>query len=254
GWWFRPSSGGFAAVPDDLQFYVTKAPAGEVYDESVTRNAGGAVLTLSGQGAPDVSPTGPFTLVVNHLGDGHLCTPRSYTVEGGGAQAVREPPQHLASGGAIGFTTPGSYQLNTITGGGVFYVRLCWASNGPVSLNGSYLSARLPSVTPFGSTLGRPGTRQLNLGSLDQADYAVQSLQHPTSVTEGGWQWSARISPYEPLSFNAVNTSETQHDSYQAFLSGIVFGVAGGALVALIQEFVAPFRARRELRPPEPGG
>jgi hypothetical protein len=56
------------------------------------------------------------------------------------------------------------------------------------------------------------------------------------------------------LSFAATNTSETQHDSYQAFLSGIVFGVAGGALVALIQELVAPFRSRRDLRPPEPGG
>jgi hypothetical protein len=31
-------------------------------------------------------------------------------------------------------------------------------------------------------------------------------------------------------------------------------GVAGGALVALIQELVAPFRSRKELRPPEPGG
>jgi hypothetical protein len=56
------------------------------------------------------------------------------------------------------------------------------------------------------------------------------------------------------LAFTAVNTSETQHDTYDAFLSGIVFGVAGGALVALIQELVAPFRSRAELRPPEPGG
>ncbi len=56
------------------------------------------------------------------------------------------------------------------------------------------------------------------------------------------------------ITVSAVNTSETQHDSYQAFLSGILLGVAGGAMVALIQELVAPFRSRRELAPPEPGG
>jgi hypothetical protein len=57
-----------------------------------------------------------------------------------------------------------------------------------------------------------------------------------------------------PLEVSAVNASETQHDTYRAFLSGILFGVAGGAAIALVQELVAPFRARRELRPPEPGG
>ena len=58
----------------------------------------------------------------------------------------------------------------------------------------------------------------------------------------------------QTLNFTAVNTSETPHDTYDAFLAGVGFGLATGALIALIQELVAPFRSRRELRPPGPGG
>ena len=72
-------------------------------------------------------------------------------------------------------------------------------------------------------------------------------------MTSGGWQWSSAARPAVP-DVSAVNTGETQHDSYDAFLSGIVFGVAGGALVALILELVAPFRSRQERRASaEPG-
>ena len=77
---------------------------------------------------------------------------------------------------------------------------------------------------------------------------------HSACRPQGGWEWSPRFPAGQAITISAVNTSDTQHDSYRAFLSGIVLGVPGGALVALIQELVAPFRARRELRSPEPGG
>ncbi|MGO9334880.1 MAG: hypothetical protein ACLQCU_12685 [Acidimicrobiales bacterium] len=90
-------------------------------------------------------------------------------------------------------------------------------------------------------------TRQLKLGALDSADYTLQSITRPTSVTEGGWQWSPKLPAAEPITLSAVNTSETQHDSYSSRASS-------SALVALIQELVVPFRSRKELAPPEPGG
>ncbi len=98
--------------------------------------------------------------------------------------------------------------------------------------------------------------RQLRLGSpdADTADYTIQSLQQPKVVMSDSWQWPADKTLPEPLAFAAVNTSETQHDTYDAFLSGIMFGVAGGALVSLIVELVAPFRSRQERRTAEPGG
>ncbi len=82
------------------------------------------------------------------------------------------------------------------------------------------------------------------MGEGTTADFSVQSVVLPSTDYGGGWQWSGRPLADTPLAVSAVNTSETQHDSYQAFLSGILFGVAGGALVAIIQELVAPFRAR----------
>ncbi len=100
--------------------------------------------------------------------------------------------------------------------------------------------------------------RQLTLGTSDAttADFNVQSLPQPSSSTDREWIWAARKSQVLPqaLAFTAVNTSETQHDSYDAFISGIFFGVAGGALVSLVAELVAPFRPRQERRPPEPRG
>jgi hypothetical protein len=129
-----------------------------------------------------------------------------------------------------------------------------------VALNGAYLSASFPAANVYAARDAKAVTRRLNLGvsNTNTADYTVQSLQGPTNMTQGGWQWAARVSLStalpQPLTFAAVNTSQTQHDTYDAFLSGIVFGVAGAALVTLIQELVAPFRTRREMRHPEPGG
>jgi hypothetical protein len=121
-----------------------------------------------------------------------------------------------------------------------------------VATNGAYLTANFVPMTGDSFTVNL--TRQMNLGSGTTSEYSIQSVLQPASVIPGGWVWSPKTSSYDSIPLSAVDTSETQHDTYSAFLSGIIFGVAGGALVALIQELVAPFRARRELRPPEPGG
>ena len=260
GWSIRPSSGGFASVPADMQLFIPTAAPALAFTESISpASSGGTVLAL--EGTPqitDVVPTQPFTLVVNNLGDGRLCTPSVLTNDQLGL-AVHLAPQHARKSAGLAFVTLGKNLPITISGRGYFYVRLCWPSNGPVSLNGAYLSARFPPTEVFGATKDAPGiVRQLTLGSSDAttADFNVQSLQNPTSVTDSAWMWSARSAAAlgQALAFTAVNTSETQHDSYDAFISGIFFGVAGGALVSLVAELVAPFRPRQERRPPEPGG
>ena len=116
-----------------------------------------------------------------------------------------------------------------------------------MSLNGAYLSAVFPPVLPYdvGRTSDYVISRTLNLGSLTAADYAVQSSDQPTSALPGGWQWSGRPPASEALQFSAVNSTQTQHDSYQSFLSGILFGIAGGAFVSLVLELLDPFRSRR---------
>lgn len=260
GWSIRPSSGGFSAVPADMQLFVpTAAPALEFTETISPTGGGGSVLSL--EGTPeitDVVPTQPFTLVVNNLGDGRLCTPSVLTNDQIGL-AIHLAPQLLRQGAAQAFLTLGRNKPVTISGRGYFYVRLCWPSDGPVAVHGAYLSARFPPTEVYETTRDAQGfARQLTLGSSDAttADFSVQSLQQPTSLTDSEWIWAPRTSKVlmQALAFTAVNTSETQHDSYDAFISGIFFGVAGGALVSLVAELVAPFRPRQERRTPEPGG
>lgn len=260
GWSIRPSSGGFSPVPADLQLFVPTAAQALAFTETISpASGGGAVLAL--EGTPqitDVIPTQPFTLVVDNLGDGRLCTPSVLTKDQVGL-TLHLPLQHIRKSGALDFTSARNHPA-TISGRGYFFVRLCWPSHGPVAVHGAYLNARFPPTEVFAATNdAQDVARQLTLGASDAttADYSVQSLQQPTTVSDSEWTWAARTSHTalpEALAFTAVNTSETQHDSYEAFISGIFFGVAGGALVSLVAELVAPFRPRQERRPPEPGG
>jgi hypothetical protein len=256
GWLQRPPSSGFSAVPSGVTLYVTKAPAALIFTETMAPSSdGGSVLAFKGSlglvldGPGPQLPAGPWTFVVNNLGSGRLCTPSRAVINGVSVRVGSEHPVAHPTLGP-GFKTRG-YHLTGIAGSGPMYVQLCWPpGGGPVAENGAYLNARFPPLLVFAEQEGNGATRQLNESSSDPADYTIQSLQQPTSVTSAGWQWSTNSLGVaaESLSFAAVNTSQTQHDTYDAFLSGIFFGVAGGALVALILALIAPFASRQEGR------
>ena len=254
GWSLRPAAGGYSAVPSGLDLTLTAAPPTAGFTEAVAPSgADGAMLTITSTGGlTDVVTKGPWTLLVDHLGSGEPCAPSYATVN---YQRVRIERPHLESHAKVRFGAAVLHEAR-ITGNGPFFIQLCWPSNGPAALNGAYLSSRIPPLY-----VGVPGdtaavTRQIRSGSSDTADYAIQSLRQPTSAAPNSWQWAApaKFEIPQPIAFAAVNSSETQHDSYDAFLSGIFFGVAGGALVSLIAELVAPFRSRQERGPPEPAG
>ena len=260
GWALRPPSSGFPSLPGNMIISIEKAPSGLNFVEMMEPlGDGGGVLTLSAKSDfaadPPSVPEGPWMVTFDGLGQATVCSPHRYSYMG--SPTVRVPPQRI-----LRYPELGRKEFRGATGiegNGPFYIRLCWQSNGPVARNGAYLNAQFPVL--YVDAAGDPQAvpRYLDLGSPDVPDYASESsLQSPTSATQGGWQWAPRVSLVDrisvPLSFSAVNTSETQHDTYETFLSGIVFGLAGGALIALVQEFVAPFRTRKELRPPEPGG
>jgi hypothetical protein len=261
GWLQRPPSSGFSAVPSGMTLYVTKAPAALIFTETMAPSSdGGSVLAFKGSsglvldGPGPQLPTGRWTFVVNNLGSGRLCTPSRAVING---VRVQTGSEHPVAHPTLGFKTRG-YHLTGITGTGAMYVQLCWPPGvGPVAENGAYLNARFPPLLVFAGQEGNGATRQLNESTADPADYTIQSLQQPTSVTSAGWQWSTNALGVaaEPLSFAAVNTGQTQHDTYDAFLSGIFFGVAGGALVALILALIAPFALRQKGRASDdPGG
>jgi hypothetical protein len=73
------------------------------------------------------------------------------------------------------------------------------------------------------------------------ADHNIQTDPHPTVTTASSWSWTFRHTP-QVIQVAATNASDAQHENNSAFYSGILFGVVGGALIALITELVVPLR------------
>lgn len=256
GWSLRPASGGYPELDSNMTVRLDPSvPGGDhlAVTQSLTRMASGSTLVLHGDFSKQASH---WSVDFFHLDEGwRLCTPTVLTFTGGGAVSVAKlPPQHVNLKPRYATVDPFYVNPVEVDGGGPFYVKLCWSEGGPVQTNGAYLSARFIAVTvaTYGDEVNP--TRQLNVGEGTTADYSIQSSVQPNSVFPGFWQWNALPAADAALAVSALNASGIQHDSYDAFLSGILFGVAGGALVGLLTELVAPFRSRKERQAPGPSG
>jgi hypothetical protein len=247
GWSLRPQSSGFRTVPRDMSLTV-RAHGVKNVSETLQRDAhSGAVLEVrASNGQGDV--TGPWTLEIGNLGTGSICTGHELQLgNGSGAIAVETLAPFHVSHPAVASTGGPPVVITDVTSTGIFYVKVCWSSNAPVSLNGAYLSAQFPPVAIDTGTVSL--SRLLYPGAGDTADYVIQSQTPPSSASSDWWNWSG-LPADEPIRLSAVDVSGTQHDNFRAFLSGITLGIAGGALIAIIQEFVAPLSRRRDARHP----
>lgn len=240
------------------------------FTETLTRTANnGAELELFGyQQTP-----GPWT-VAGTFGSGMLCNPRHLVYKPAGAQGGNAVPRPQA-------VHPGRHALDGVPEnataftdhGSVIDFRICWdpgAADAPVRLNGSYLSAKIPPVfyweglyryqalevgggveaigpPPVLTTVTRSNSLVANDG--DTADFVLQNGNAaPSDIPFADrWVWS-RQTVMPAIRVAAVNTSGQQNDQFRAFLAGIVLGVAGGAVIALLQELMAPFSRRRDER------
>lgn len=87
-------------------------------------------------------------------------------------------------------------------------------------------------------------TRVLTLTDATTYDFNVQSDPQATVSDERSWTWVRNDLP-QTLQLAAINSSDLQRENNDAFYAGILFGIAGGALVALIAELVRPFNRRK---------
>jgi hypothetical protein len=262
GWALRPQSTGFPNVPENVSL-TAEATGVTAIAETLTRTPhNGATLVLSvSDGA--AAPTDPWILAVGNLGGGRICTPKGAVPQPGGGAEFYEPlqPYHISRPPKVSIGGP-PVTFTDVNGRGNFYVELCWSSQAPVNLNRSYLSAQFPPILvsplPNGGVPadGIPSslasvqlTRMLVPRAGDVADYVIQSLTAATSADADSWTWDDTVTA-NSIRLSAVNVSGTQHDNYLAFLSGITLGIAGGALIAILQEFVAPLSRRRDARHP----
>ncbi len=136
-----------------------------------------------------------------------------------------------------------------------------WDTDSPFSLSGPYLSARFPplrgissaipftQIPPAGDLGMATVTRTLSLESGNNtANFAIQTDPQPTVSSPRSWAWIIKDTP-QVLQLAATNSSATQRENNDAFYSGVLFGVVGGALIGLITELVVPLHRRRTRRP-----
>jgi hypothetical protein len=134
-------------------------------------------------------------------------------------------------------------------------VNLCWTHGAPLAFSGEYASASIPTVSvgtlassaaPFEVTRSLYFVNKTQSAQPVTAQYSLQAGTLPSSTDPIGWHWSADNGA--PIQLVALNIPESQHETYLGFLSGVLFGVAGGALVTLFQEVLDPLRGRRKTR------
>lgn len=284
GWKLHPDSNGFQPVPQDVRVLVAGSGAGGIETLTQTAGSG-ATMKVSASaggrgfvplrdsdeftlfagpqaaGAASVSRGSGITLDGKHLpsaawayivlnpGDAQPCSPHSGYRTGTVVYPFSPPMPALV--------VPPLKNLSSV-GDSVPPPGLCvhWDSAAPLNVSGPYLSARFPPLRgmskdvpytqePQVGDLGAGSVRRvLYLNAGNTADFAVQSDPHPTVTVPTSWAWAIKDTP-QVIQVAATNSSDAQRENNNAFYSGVLFGVVGGALISLITELVMPLHRRR---------
>jgi hypothetical protein len=283
GWKLHPHSNGFQPVPQDVRILV--AGSGFSGIESLTQSGDdGATLKVStghGKGYVPLRDSDAFTMlagpqaagaagVVRGSGvtlDGKPLPSRSWAyivLNARNAQPCGKNAGYRVGTVALPLGSPTSALVvpparpfasvgNTVPPPG-----LCihWDTDSPFSLSGPYLSVRFPPLRGVSSAIPYtqiPQTGDLGAGSINRvfyldggntANFAIQTDPHPTVSAPLSWTWTIKDSP-QVIQVAATNSSDVQRENNDAFYSGVLFGVVGGALISLITELVVPLRRRR---------
>jgi hypothetical protein len=127
-------------------------------------------------------------------------------------------------------------------------VNLCWTNDRPMAFNGAFASASLPGIDgPVHLT------RNLYFDNYQEdrqpvtAQYSLQAGTLPASTGPQGWHWAVGQGN-GPVQVTATNIQASQHEAYLGFISGVLLGIVGGALVLTLQELLEPIRIRRHTK------
>jgi hypothetical protein len=203
------------------------------------------IVTASGEFGSHQSSVG-WTLDIRGF-TGYLCP---------GQTPMRMVP--FIQQGKNAYIINGRSAVSQLGGSPFLTVRLCWDRGAPLVASGSYVSASLSPVLA-----GTPGTltRSLVLSGSSLSSYTLAGGIPPTGESAQAWIWSGSLSGeiqdqarYE-IPIIASSLPGIQHDNQNAFYSGILFGIAGGAAVSLIPallDAVDRFKSRNEPPPRQP--
>lgn len=136
------------------------------------------------------------------------------------------------------------------TSGKPLHLSFCWPHNSPVRSEGPYLSAEFPEVGFLGPAAPKFSVEKDLVTAGLGGDYVLQGGKSPTTTSNFAWEWRTVVpSRLVSVALNqlvfATSLGGVARDSRNAFLAGVLFGIAGGALVAVIGELFLPLRLRR---------
>jgi hypothetical protein len=184
------------------------------------------IVAATGEFARNQSSVG-WTLDIQRF-NGYLCP---------GQASLQMVP--LTQQGKNAYYIAGSSPVYSIGGSPFLDIKLCWDRGAPLITSGSYLSAALSPVLVSGASTGTLA-RGLELSGSSLSSYTLAGGISPTEESAQAWIWSSSLSGevqdqarYE-IPVIASSLPGLQHDNKDAFYSGILFGIAGGAAVSLI--------------------
>jgi hypothetical protein len=243
GWSLRPPPTGFPQVPEALSMQLTAKGIQSMTERLVLRTDGRVRLIVKS----DEDPPGATTLSIYNIGSGHVCTPKQVVTQNLDAITIKETPAFKVKQirNQLGYGGPTSWTDVDSVGPGVD-VYICWRRDAPVRVSGAYLSAQFPPISLVYDYLQRVDS-VLILKGANTADYSIQSPVSPLATDATSWSW-AQAASAQSIHLSAIDVSTSQHENYESFLSGIAFGIAGGALITLLQELVAPLSRRKDQR------
>ncbi|MFZ0248310.1 MAG: hypothetical protein WAL61_00075 [Acidimicrobiales bacterium] len=284
GWELHPDSNGFQPVPQGLRILIAGSGFAATQTLTQAGNEGATlkVTAIYTQGVVPLVDSAAYTLLSGPQAAGAASIERGPVVmfDGKPLPSTRWGYIVLNPGSARPCAAHSRYRYGTVAypmqastpalvvpplptetsvGDTLPPPGLClhWDTGSPFTLSGPYLSVRFPplrgisSAIPFteipqDSDLGvATVTRTLSLEEGNNtANFAIQTDPHPTIAAPTSWTWVIKDTP-QVIQVAATNSSAAQHENNDAFYSGVLFGVVGGALIALITELVVPLRHRR---------
>ena len=271
GWQYRPGSGAYPAVPRRLALTID-ADARSLVMTMTRTGSGGAVLTIYDDDALETGPAhgvtaGGWKVGIDGLGSGRVVRDPGPGVVPIPADAIKGnhipvPIPRIEPFVPKQLTEPGPRQaanFKPVEKTAPFYLRIRWREHAPVALDGAYLSAQLPGLVlywPGGAPASIPMTTTLTPRAGDTGQFSLQATTGPSVTGTRSWAWhldataSASTSGaqpsgrFDPIAFSAASVAETQQENVRAFLSGVLLGIAGGAVITLIAELIKIRRVR----------
>jgi hypothetical protein len=231
GFAFKPAMSAPPDVPNPPMLNLTFRSGSprylSVYSflEQTSGNQVELVVDATGSFAPNQSST-HWTLAI--LGfTGYLCRKS--------APAARLVP---LQGFPHDYEINGNSNIPATSGQPFFVVSLCWDNSAPLVADGSYVSAALPPILAPGKS--GAVTRSLVLSGTSLSSYSLTGGISPTKVNARSWSWTDKLSSsFESqaraeIPIIASSLPGIQRDNRDIFLSGIFFGIAGGAAVSVV--------------------